>query len=174
MLDLLSVDDRVEVAGAAPEAVGRESSMDNIGKPIEVMVGRTVRAHRIAQGLSPDDLAKRVGISAQALHQHETGNARIDGARLQRIAAALALPVETFFAGIAPADTKSDLASPIAMLAQPYALRMLRAYCDIEDLELRRSLVELAEKFAIRLQPSHPAENGPAGPVRRSRAATVR
>jgi hypothetical protein len=46
-------------------------------------------------------------------------------------------------------------------------MRMLRAYCEIGDLELRRALVDLAERCGASLQPAAPRAAQRAEPVGR-------
>jgi hypothetical protein len=50
--------------------------------------------------------------------------------------------------------------SPISMLSGSYALRLLKAVCDIDDPELRRLLVELAEKLAAKRRNSRDGRPG--------------
>jgi len=42
----------------------------------------------------------------------------------------------------------------VALLAEPYVLRLLQAFCALEDMELRRSLAELAEYMAAETLPA--------------------
>jgi hypothetical protein len=39
------------------------------------------------------------------------------------------------------------------MLAEPYVLRLVQAFCALENMDLRRSLAELAEHMAAALSP---------------------
>src|SRR5215475_3847613 len=120
--------------------------------PVDVLVGRNIRIHRLDRGLSQTELGKHIGVTFQQVQKYENGVNRVGSGRLFKIAGVLAVPVSTFFDGADTLDEKSFKASPIAMLAEPYALRLLRAFSDIVDPELRRSLVEMAEKFAAKLQ----------------------
>lgn len=54
--------------------------------------GETLRTHRIAQGLSQAELARRIGISPSALSQAERGVAGLSGETLTRAWEALGLP----------------------------------------------------------------------------------
>ena len=134
--------------------------------PLDVLVGRSIKSHRVTLGLAQAELSKRVGLTTPQLQKFEVGAQRAGSAILIRIAAALGVPIGSFFAGAKHFGTKSLRASPIAMLAEPFALRMLRAYCEIDDMELRRSLVDLAERFTARLQPAP----SPAAALVRTRA----
>jgi transcriptional regulator with XRE-family HTH domain len=119
--------------------------------PVDILVGRNIRIHRLDQGLSQTELGKHIGVTFQQVQKYENGVNRVGSGRLFKISAVLGVPVSTLFDGADGLDDKSVNASPIAMLAEPYALRLLRAFSDICDPELRRSLVEMAEKFAAKL-----------------------
>jgi transcriptional regulator with XRE-family HTH domain len=120
--------------------------------PVDVLVGRNIRIHRLDRGLSQTELGKHIGVTFQQVQKYENGVNRVGSGRLFKIAGVLGAPVSIFFDGADQLDEKTFKTSPIAMLAEPYALRLLRAFSDIVDPELRRSLVEMAEKFAAKLQ----------------------
>jgi hypothetical protein len=46
--------------------------------------------------------------------------------------------------------------SPVALVAKPYALRLLQAFCALESMDLRRSLAEFAEHVAAGALPRAP------------------
>jgi transcriptional regulator with XRE-family HTH domain len=106
-------------------------------------------------------------VTFQQVQKYENGVNRVGSGRLFNIASVLSVPVSIFYEGADQVDEKSAGESPIALLAEPYALRLLQAFGHIEDAELRRSLVEMAETFASKLKTSagHKAKNG-AGRVR--------
>jgi transcriptional regulator with XRE-family HTH domain len=137
--------------------------------PLDVLVGRNIKSQRVTLGLAQAELAGRVGLTTQQLQKLESGVQRAGGEVLFRLAAALGGSLDSFFAGARHSGARSLRASPIALLAEPFALRMLRAYCEIDDMELRRSLVDLAERFAARLQPASAA---PPAQLARPRAAS--
>jgi transcriptional regulator with XRE-family HTH domain len=122
--------------------------------PVDILVGRNIRIHRLDRGLSQTELGKHIGVTFQQVQKYENGVNRVGSGRLFKIAGVLGVPVSIFFDGADQLDEKTFKTSPIAMLAEPYALRLLRAFSDIVDPELRRSLVEMAEKFAAKLQTS--------------------
>jgi transcriptional regulator with XRE-family HTH domain len=64
---------------------------DNISSP---PIGLQIRELRRARGLSLQDLARRAGTSAPALHRYEAGWDRFEIATLRRIAAALGARLE--------------------------------------------------------------------------------
>jgi len=60
-------------------------------------LGAAVRAHREEQGLTIASLARRVGISAAAVSQIESGAVQPSLTTLRKLAAALGIPVFRFF-----------------------------------------------------------------------------
>jgi len=137
--------------------------------PVDVLVGQNIRIHRLDKGLSQTELGKHIGVTFQQVQKYENGVNRVGSGRLFKIAGVLGVAVSTFFDGADQTDEKSLKTSPTAMLAEPYALRLLRAFSDIADPELRRSLVEMAEKFAAKLQTT-PARKSKTSDGARSRA----
>lgn len=120
------------------------------GNPVDMLVGRNIRIHRLERGLSQTDLGNRIGVTFQQVQKYENGVNRVGSGRLFKIAEVLGVPVSSLFEG---ADFSGDepADSPIAMLAEPYAMRLLKAVRDIADPEVRRSLVGVAEQFAAKL-----------------------
>jgi transcriptional regulator with XRE-family HTH domain len=117
--------------------------------PVDALVGRNIRVHRIDRGLTQTDLAKGIGVTFQQVQKYEQGTNRVGGGRLYKIADVLGLPISAFFEG---ADTSHHQGkeSPLALLADPHALRLLRAFCQIDDMEARRAFAEVVERVASR------------------------
>ena len=124
------------------------------GNPVDVLVGRNIRIHRLDRGLSQTELGKHIGVTFQQVQKYENGVNRVGSGRLFKIAEVLGVPVSTLFNGADQSHETVAGNSPIAMLAEPYALRLLKAVSEIVDPEVRRSLVEVAEKFAAGLNAS--------------------
>src|SRR5215472_3538663 len=97
------------------------------GNPVDVLVGRNIRIHRLDRGLSQTDLGNHIGVTFQQVQKYENGVNRVGSGRLFKIAEALGVPVSGFFEGANYSGDKSARNSPIAMLAEPYALRLLKA-----------------------------------------------
>lgn len=60
-------------------------------------VGRQIRAHRLATGITQARLAADIAVSLQQLQKYEHGMSSVSVALLADIARALDVPVETFF-----------------------------------------------------------------------------
>ena len=116
---------------------------------VDIEVGQSIKAHRLAAGLSQTALADGIGVTFQQVQKYEKGSNRVGAGRLTRIARTLDIPVTTFFAG---RDRSTEGASsPLSLLTQPEALRLLRAYSKIIDGPLRQLIVQTVEGLAVKM-----------------------
>ena len=120
--------------------------------PVDIEVGHRIRIERLARGLSQTALANQLGVTFQQVQKYEKGVNRVGAGRLTKIAEVLGIEVGTFFGGkdILDAEEKkvSGEASPLKLLTVSGAFRLLRAYGDIEDSNLRRAIVDLVEQIS--------------------------
>jgi transcriptional regulator with XRE-family HTH domain len=120
--------------------------------PVDVEVGHRIRIQRLQSGLSQTSLAEHLGVTFQQVRKYEKGVNRVGAGRLTKIANVLGIPVSAFF-GADDATTiarseRGTASSPLKLLTVPGALRLLRAYGQLNDGEMRRSVVELVENIA--------------------------
>ena len=94
--------------------------------PLDVMVGAKIRSFRIHRGVSQTDLAEQIGVTFQQVQKYERGINRVGASRLSRIATVLDVSIGELFEP--PGDKLADLTSPFRLLAEPGALRLLKAY----------------------------------------------
>ncbi|HMK80516.1 MAG TPA: helix-turn-helix transcriptional regulator [Xanthobacteraceae bacterium] len=120
--------------------------------PVDVEVGHRIRIERLSRGLSQTALANQLGVTFQQVQKYEKGVNRVGAGRLTKIAEVLGVPVSTFFSGQEVLEgeraREGDEASPLKLLTVSGAFRLLRAYADIEDSNLRRSIVDLVEQIS--------------------------
>ncbi len=119
--------------------------------PIDVEVGRRIRVQRMARGISQTELGEKIGVTFQQVQKYEKGANRVGASRLTRIAKVLGVPVSAFFSG--PSGSSEEVALEggrldLEYLVLPGALRLLRAYGQIRETMLRRTIVALVEKIA--------------------------
>jgi transcriptional regulator with XRE-family HTH domain len=114
---------------------------------IDRVIGRNVRTHRLAKKMSQTELGKRLGVSFQQVQKYENGTNRVGSGRLYQIAAILGVHVSTLFRGGDRSEKAND-SGLLDLLAEPQSVRLIRAFAKITDTTVRRSLVQLAEKFA--------------------------
>jgi transcriptional regulator with XRE-family HTH domain len=96
------------------------------GNSVDVL-GRNIRIHRFDRGLSRTELADHIGVTFQQAQKYENGVNRVGSGRLFKIAEVLGVPVSCFFEGAEYSGDEPTRKSPIAMLAEPYALRFLKS-----------------------------------------------
>ena len=125
--------------------------------PVDIEVGHRIRIERLARGLSQTALANQLGVTFQQVQKYEKGVNRVGAGRLTKIAEVLGIEVSTFFGAKEmgeAGEAKQGEASPLKLLTVSGAFRLLRAYGDIEDSNLRRAIVELVEQISTQKRAS--------------------
>jgi len=119
---------------------------------IDRRIGYNIRVLREMRHRSQKDLAGAIGVAYQQVQKYEAGTDRVGAGRLLEIANYLDVPVADFFDGARPVPsgrkTEGRNSTVKDLLLSPYALKMLRVFCKIEDLKLRLHVVELLESAA--------------------------
>jgi transcriptional regulator with XRE-family HTH domain len=123
-----------------------------IPNPIDTHVGSRVRMRRLILSMSQEKLGDAIGLTFQQVQKYEKGTNRMGSSRLQQIANALQVPVTFFFEG-APDQSKLDgkAQSPAFVsdfLATSDGLALTKAFMQIKDAKLRRSIVKTVEEIA--------------------------
>jgi transcriptional regulator with XRE-family HTH domain len=67
---------------------------------IDAIVGKKIRARRVAAGVTQDSLGKALGITFQQIQKYESGTNRVAAGRLYEIANLLNVPVTYFYEGL--------------------------------------------------------------------------
>jgi transcriptional regulator with XRE-family HTH domain len=117
--------------------------------PVDMLVGRNIKLHRLAKAMSQEDLAHKLGLTFQQLQKYERGINRVGGGRLFRIATILGIEIGAFFEGAErPERSQTDDFSPLNLIADPQSFRLAQAFSRITDPDMRRTLVGLMEKIA--------------------------
>jgi transcriptional regulator with XRE-family HTH domain len=114
-------------------------------------IGRRMRALRLERGLSQTDLGKQLGVTFQQIQKYEKGANRVAAGRLQRVAEALGVPITFFYAGSETAEDRGNADTVdvgLGFLETSGAVRLVRAFSRIRDSEMRRTVMELAERIA--------------------------
>jgi transcriptional regulator with XRE-family HTH domain len=114
--------------------------------PLDVMVGARIRVFRIHRKISQTDLADQIGVTFQQVQKYEKGTNRIGASRLSRIAAVLGISVGELFES--PGEKSGDSSLLFRLLAEPGALRVLKAYTRTSDARVRHAIAELIEGIA--------------------------
>ena len=127
-------------------------SMTKIPNPTDKYVGSRVRMRRMMLGLSQEKLADALGLTFQQIQKYEKGTNRISASRLQAISQILDAPVHFFFEG-GPQSAKGgqalgDSPSPAYVtdfLTTADGLALVKAFVQIKDASLRRSIVRMVQ-----------------------------
>ncbi|MCW1413355.1 helix-turn-helix transcriptional regulator [Rhizobium sp. 1AS11] len=113
--------------------------------PVDVHVGRRLRARRLEMKISQEKLAGAIGVTYQQVQKYEKGINRVGASRLQLIAIALQAPVSHFFdempddAGEISADPKVRLHAEIMKFAtSDEGIELIRTFTGIEDATVRK------------------------------------
>ena len=125
-----------------------------IPDPLDTMVGSRIRVFRIHRRISQTDLADQIGVTFQQVQKYEKGTNRIGASRLSRIATVLGVSVGELFES--PGEKSNDSTLLFRLLAEPGALRVLKAYTRTSDPRVRHAIAELIEGIADKQPPKKP------------------
>ena len=110
----------------------------------DAMVGRNIRARRVARGISQTALGAEIGVTFQQVQKYENGINCVGAGRLLRIAAVLHVPVTALLIGISGVERRNTL----SVLAHAPPVRLIKAFKAIDDENLRHMLLALIEGIA--------------------------
>src|SRR5688572_28567343 len=96
------------------------TSMGKKPEPVDMLVGRNIKLHRLSKSMSQEQLAHKLGLTFQQLQKYERGINRVGGGRLFRIASILGVEISAFFEGAErPERTPVDAFSPLTLISDP-------------------------------------------------------
>jgi transcriptional regulator with XRE-family HTH domain len=123
--------------------------------PTDKHVGSRVRMRRLMLRRSQTQLGEALGVTFQQVQKYEKGTNRISASRLQQISDTFQVPVEFFFEGSPHVrgqhDAQTGAPSPQYVadyLATSDGLNLTKAFMQIPNANLRRSIVNLVEAIA--------------------------
>ncbi|NTJ61243.1 helix-turn-helix transcriptional regulator [Agrobacterium rhizogenes] len=123
--------------------------------PIDIEVGKRIRAQRRQLGMSQSALAEKLGLTFQQVQKYEKGTNRVGASRLQRVADCLSVPISHFFDNTAfdnPMSTdearmiRNDL---VGFLSSEEGIELNRAFAKIKDARTRQKIVGLLKSLAL-------------------------
>ena len=121
--------------------------------PVDVHVGGRVRMRRIEIDMSQQILGGHIGLTFQQIQKYEKGANRIGASRLQAIGKILEVSVACFFDG-APGGWEGvdgdhrKTNTFLEFLGTRDGQALIVSFSEIQDAELRRSLVDLVQRLA--------------------------
>jgi transcriptional regulator with XRE-family HTH domain len=100
---------------------------------VDILVGKRIRARRLAIGMSQAELGQAIGVRFQQVQKYESALNRVSASRLWAIANILGVEVVQFFAGIQPytKDKVGTNAKPLDFgthLSDPELLELVELY----------------------------------------------
>ena len=114
--------------------------------PLDIEVGRRVRALRLEKGMSQEKLGNQLALTFQQIQKYENGTNRIGAGRLQRIAQILGVSFSALYPDPVPAGRTSQEVAELIDTGS--TLRLLRAYSRMRSPSLQRALTTLVEEIA--------------------------
>jgi transcriptional regulator with XRE-family HTH domain len=121
---------------------------ESLADPVDVAVGARIRLFRKMRGQSQQALAEAAGVTFQQIQKYERGANRVSASMLARIAEALRAPVAELFSDESAAASAVDEVA--ALLAQPGAIELLRAFSALPRGAPRAALVDFVRTLATR------------------------
>lgn len=116
---------------------------------IDRHVGARIRMARKLRGMSLKRLAALLNLTYQQVQKYERGHNRISAGRLYELISILEVPITFFFEGAAAEPpivpgAQSDVgADAMLQIDNRETLGLLRAFCAIEDANLRKKILNL-------------------------------
>jgi transcriptional regulator with XRE-family HTH domain len=135
-------------SGKPGRSYGRGSGVPH---PVDVHVGKRVRARRLLLGMNQQKLAAALGLTFQQVQKYERGANRVSASRLSAIADVLHVPVSFFFIESHPDhDTRME---------QPETIELVRCYYAIPDEQVRQQFLQMVKAVARRSNRRAPARH---------------
>jgi transcriptional regulator with XRE-family HTH domain len=116
--------------------------------PLDAMVGARIGMLRVNRGMSQTMFAERIGVTFQQVQEYERGASRVGASRLSQIASVLGVSVGELFESSGAGSPGLNL--PVRLLAEPGALRVLKAYARTTSPRVRLCIAKLVENIASR------------------------
>jgi transcriptional regulator with XRE-family HTH domain len=133
----------------------QESPKRKPPSPIDIEVGKRIRAQRRLLGMSQSALAERLDLTFQQVQKYEKGANRVGASRLQRVADCLNVPISHFFDNpVSDDDLSADEARAVrndlvSFLSSDEGIELNRAFAKIRDARTRQKIVGLIKSLAF-------------------------
>lgn len=121
---------------------------------IDRVVGQRIRWRRRELKLTQERLGELLELTFQQVQKYEKGVNRVSAGRLYEIAGVLGVPISYFFdgaeefLGAEQAEFAEDEDEPHAPVMTPEMLELISAFQKIEDVSLRKSLLNTVRAAA--------------------------
>ena len=139
-------------------------SENKVPSGIDRIVGQRLRWRRRELKLTQEQLGEKLGLTFQQVQKYEKGVNRISAGRLFEISQALGITITYFYEGIDDLIESSPVLSvgeddhpPSLPVLDGEAMELVKAFQNISDRSLRRSLLETIRAAAATSEASAPA-----------------
>jgi transcriptional regulator with XRE-family HTH domain len=119
----------------------------NVPHPVDVLVGKRVRARRTELGMSQTQLAEILKITFQQVQKYERGVNRVTCSRLSEIANALNVPITFFFSEPAMRAAKRQPIYDLEIGEIADGRRLLTAFQRLPNRAFKLHVIELLERI---------------------------
>jgi transcriptional regulator with XRE-family HTH domain len=119
----------------------------NVAHPVDVLVGKRVRARRTELGMSQTQLAEILKITFQQVQKYERGVNRVTCSRLSEIATALNVPITFFFSEPAMRAAKRQPIYDLEIGEIADGRRLLTAFQRLPNRAFKLHVIELLERI---------------------------
>lgn len=122
--------------------------------PVDVHVGKRLRARRTILGMSQEEIGDAVGVTFQQIQKYEKGLNRIGSSRLYEFACILGSSVSYFFDDFEgekksyPSLSEDDQPFEYEKLNNKEVLALVRAYFAIPDPKVRKKVLSLIKSLS--------------------------
>lgn len=147
-----------------------KNTKDNGPDPMDIHVGKRLKARRTLLGLSQEKLADSVGLTFQQIQKYERGANRISASRLHQLCEILDVTVNYFFESFVDPNDKKQAAKDLNsygmsdntqeafgydssedILYSKESLELLRVYYSVKDSSARKDLMKVIKNMAENL-----------------------
>jgi len=115
---------------------------------LDAEIGRRLRQARLAENLTQDGLAQRLGISFQQVQKYENGSNRVSSSRLWAIGAALGVPITYFFEGLDQTDISPGAEFDDENSLPDRTIRVARMLNEMPDGDVKDQVFGLIKAFS--------------------------
>lgn len=135
--------------------MGNDTGADKAPNPIDVNVGKRIRARRKDVRVSQEKLAEQLGLTFQQIQKYEKGANRVSASKLYDIAHALQASIEYFFRGLddpsgATKGMKENDNRPFVhdFVTTAEGQELVGEFAKIQDPQVRKQVLDLIKSLA--------------------------
>ncbi|MEM6496686.1 MAG: helix-turn-helix transcriptional regulator [Pseudomonadota bacterium] len=114
---------------------------------VDERLGHRLKLRRTLLNLTQEQVARECGITYQQVHKYETGQSKMNTARLIQFSLVLETPVAWFFDGLEPCDGAVEPSESDAQFERT-AIRLVSIAQQIKSKQKLRQLIDFAKILA--------------------------